>query len=310
MEPPSIRSQLRHRTLEAFRLIYETGSVTRTAEQLGLTQPAVSQLLGGLEKSIGVGLFERGPGKRLVPTSAAGELHMQVCRALDAMTELEAVVKSLGSGARRRLRIGVSPALAAGFAQEAMARLLGRCPDIEIRLESRYASDQGDLLAAGEIDFSMSFRPVYGDRVESEVLIDLPAVVLIRDSHRLANVASPRPQDLVGEPLALTPRGSPLRERVEQIFAAENTPLVVRVESPTEAAIGSFVAEGNSIAITSPYVGRYFASRGVVMRPLAPMIGCPIRLHRRLGAGRSNLADAFCAETVKIGEELAQSLAA
>lgn len=310
MDSQSIRSQLRHRTLEAFKLIYESGSVTRTAEQLGLTQPAVSQLLGGLEKSIGVGLFERGPGKRLVPTPAANELHVQVCRALDAMGELEAVVKSLGNGTRRRLRIGVSPALAAGFAQEAIARLMCRSPDIEIRLESRYAADQGDLLASGEIDFSLSFRAVPGDRLESEVLIDLPAVVLMHSSHRLAGVGCLRPNDIAGEPLALTPRGSPLRERIEQVFAAENATLVARVESPTEAAIGSFVAEGNTLAITSPYVGRYFSTRGVVMRPLAPIIGCPIRVHRRLGAPRSNLGDMFCAEVVRIGDELGVSLAA
>ncbi len=92
-----LRQQFRYRTLAAFRLAVETGSVTRSAEELGVTQPAVSQILAGLERSVGFPLFSRGPARRLEPTAEALELHRAVCLALDAIGRVEATVKVLSA---------------------------------------------------------------------------------------------------------------------------------------------------------------------------------------------------------------------
>lgn len=89
MDPQEFRQQLRHRTLAAFRLTVETSSATRAAEILGISQPAVSQLLAGLERAVGFALFARGAGRRLEPTPEARRLFEEVCRVLDAMTTLE-----------------------------------------------------------------------------------------------------------------------------------------------------------------------------------------------------------------------------
>src|SRR5690606_16729602 len=92
-----LRQQFRYRTLTAFRLTVEMRSATRTAEELGITQPAVSQLLANLERSVGFPLFYRGQGRRLEPTPQALELHSAVCRALEAFGEVEALVQILST---------------------------------------------------------------------------------------------------------------------------------------------------------------------------------------------------------------------
>lgn len=92
----AIRQQLRQRNLEAFRIVCETGSVTRAAEQLQLSQPAVSQLIARIERSFGLKLFDRGLGRRLEPTPSARALYIDVRRTLDAMAELEATAVALG----------------------------------------------------------------------------------------------------------------------------------------------------------------------------------------------------------------------
>lgn len=97
-----LRQQLRYRTLAAFRLTVETRSATRAAEVLGITQPAVSQLLAGLERAVGFQLFSRGAGRRLEPTGEARLLLEHVSRVLDAMGGLERLAKSL-AGAEGRL---------------------------------------------------------------------------------------------------------------------------------------------------------------------------------------------------------------
>jgi len=65
MQHPSFTTNLK--SLECFRAIITSGSATAAAQQLGLTQPAVSRLLGLLEASVGFELFHRRKG-RLVPT--------------------------------------------------------------------------------------------------------------------------------------------------------------------------------------------------------------------------------------------------
>ncbi|BBK31073.1 regulatory helix-turn-helix LysR family protein [Stella humosa] len=105
----AIRQQLRQRNLEAFRIVCETGSVTRAAERLKLSQPAVSQLIARIERSFGLRLFDRGLGRRLEATPAARALYLDVCRTLDAMARLEAAAVSLAK---------TRPAVKAGYGSD------------------------------------------------------------------------------------------------------------------------------------------------------------------------------------------------
>lgn len=91
----AVRQQFRQRNFEAFRIVCETGSVTRAAERLALSQPAVSQLIGRLERAFGFRLFERGVGRRLRPTPQARAIYLDVCGTLDAMARLEATAAAL-----------------------------------------------------------------------------------------------------------------------------------------------------------------------------------------------------------------------
>lgn len=95
VELDQVRQQLRQRNLEAFRIVCETGSVTRAAERLQLSQPAISQLIGRLERAFGFRLFERGTGRRLQPTAQARAIYLDVCATLEAMARLEATALGL-----------------------------------------------------------------------------------------------------------------------------------------------------------------------------------------------------------------------
>jgi DNA-binding transcriptional LysR family regulator len=95
MDEDAVRQQLRQRNLEAFRIVCETGSVTRAAERLNLSQPAVSQLIARIERAFELTLFERGLGKRLKPTASARALYHAVCKTLDAMSDIEATARAI-----------------------------------------------------------------------------------------------------------------------------------------------------------------------------------------------------------------------
>ncbi|BBK41402.1 hypothetical protein STVA_14220 [Allostella vacuolata] len=95
MSELNIKPLLRYRTMAAFRLTVETRSATRAAEELGISQPAVSQLLAALERAVGFSLFNRGAGRRMDPTDQARQLLSEVREILDAMAALERRVREL-----------------------------------------------------------------------------------------------------------------------------------------------------------------------------------------------------------------------
>jgi len=80
-------SDLKIRQVEAFRALMQRHTVTRAAQTLHVSQPAVSRLLADFEASVGFTLFERQQG-RLVPTAEAHVLHEEVERAFVGMDRI------------------------------------------------------------------------------------------------------------------------------------------------------------------------------------------------------------------------------
>jgi DNA-binding transcriptional LysR family regulator len=88
--------------------------MTAAAEAIHVTQPAVSRLIRDLEQELGLALFHR-RGNALIPTTEANALLTEVERSFIGMAQIRAFADDLRSGRHASLRIGVLPAMAAGF---------------------------------------------------------------------------------------------------------------------------------------------------------------------------------------------------
>lgn len=90
--------QLKH--LEVLHFVLTTGSFTAAARQMGLQQPAVSKAVQRCETDLGVRLFERSRGGRVLPTKAARQLALPVAQAnqdlLSVQRLAQALVRPLG----------------------------------------------------------------------------------------------------------------------------------------------------------------------------------------------------------------------
>jgi DNA-binding transcriptional LysR family regulator len=97
--------------LQYFLAMMETGSVSRAAERIGITQPTLSVALKRLEKQFGVRLFAAdGRGLRALPSAERLEQYARM--AVRAMSEAK---RDLDQGASNRLRIGLLPSLSPGW---------------------------------------------------------------------------------------------------------------------------------------------------------------------------------------------------
>jgi len=140
--------------LRIFLTVAEEGSLTRAAERLFLTQPAVSQHIRTLEKQIGTQLFERGRrGMRLTP---AGEVLVEYAQRILRLT-IEAQQAALVASQKifGDFQLGASPGVGACLAPRWIHRLHEQYPDMRVRLRTDKTPVVIRELVRGDIDIAI-----------------------------------------------------------------------------------------------------------------------------------------------------------
>jgi DNA-binding transcriptional LysR family regulator len=137
--------------LQAFRAVFEAGSVTRAAEQLHTTQPALSRLIGDLEAELGLALFAR-QKRRLVPTAEGRMFHREAEKALAAVDQIVDIARDIRTLKGSHLRI-VAPMLTAfSVLPAAVAAFRASHPRTRVSLEVTNIRDIADWVANGPFD--------------------------------------------------------------------------------------------------------------------------------------------------------------
>jgi DNA-binding transcriptional LysR family regulator len=167
--------------LRTFLAVASTGSVRAAADQLVVTQPAVSSALAAVRKQVGVALVMRdGRGLRLTP---AGEALAERARAALALLD-EAVAAARGEADPDRGRLRLASVTTAGehLAPPLLASFLADHPEVTVSLEVGNRRRVADLLAHHEVDLAIGGRPPPG----AETLA-------IRENRLVVVAASPTP---------------------------------------------------------------------------------------------------------------------
>src|SRR6056297_2697642 len=126
-----MRVKIRH--LEVFNALIEAGSVSRAAQRLNLSQPAVSIALSKLEEDLGYRLFHRDRGF-FAPTNEATLLHEEVRRGLDAMARIEQRSDEIRTGKTGGIIIGTNGAMSINFLPQVTAKFQRAYPGTFIDL--------------------------------------------------------------------------------------------------------------------------------------------------------------------------------
>ncbi len=295
------RRRITFRQLETFAAVARLRSFTRAAEQLHLTQPAVSIQIRQLAEIVGLPLFEQN-GREVVLTSAGEELQSMVRRLDDVWNSFESAIDDLKGMKRGKLRVGLVMT-----AKYFLPRMLGafyqRYPEIDIALEianrgkivERLRDNQDDL-------YIMSYPPEDLDIV-SQPFLDNEYVVLAPRAHwavgrRLAL------RDLCGEPFLLRESGSGSRHVIDQHMTMTGVHLQVRLSLASNEAIRALVASGMGLAVLSRYaLGDTLERDGLA---LLEVDGFPLRQPWSVVRLRNKLlslpAQAFLEELLLTGE--------
>jgi LysR family pca operon transcriptional activator len=241
------------RQLRTFVTVVELGGVSRAAEQLHVTQPAVSKILRGIEQAVEAKLFEkRGRQLQLAP---AGEVLYRHARA--AMAEFIAGAAELDVLNENRadlLRLAAVPAAMATFLPKAIARLMQSRPAVQVILNNDAYYGIADILPAvakGDVDLGITVfqeELSLGILVGEELFGDRLRLVARKD-HLLARQDRVEIPQLMDELVVLPPLEAIAGQILVQEFSAEGLPFPPRrITAASREVTFGLVQECNAVA--------------------------------------------------------------
>lgn len=281
------------RLLRSFITAARLASVTKAADALHLTQPALSQHLRELSALVGIALFDRvGRGIQLTPAGADlfGELEPLLLR-LDSVL-ISAKAKS--GEVRGSLRVGAIDTYARALVIPAIACMLELHPHLTVAIEELPAAAIDRGLLAGEIDVGVAFSHLSNADIEQQTLFDERLMLVYRADARKSSRSPASLSDIARRPLALLNPGFAMRRQIDTAFARAELALDVRVETANVESLMRLVESGPFATIASRLAVRKNA--GLEVRPIAHADLTRIAALRwRRGRTLSPAADTFIA---------------
>ena len=282
------------RQLEAFAAVMERGTVTAAAERLGVSQPAVSKILAGLELEIGYPLFTR-LKRRLAPTSEAQLLAGEVSRLYRGLERVSEVAREICYRQVGDLQIYSTPALGRTVLPDVLAGFMRRHAKAHVVFHVRSSTYINQKMVDQQLDLGFSMMPFEHPAMVSEELSRAPAVCVLPGDHRLARRKVVRPADLRGERFLSFPSDGRMRHLVDAVFEQERIERRTQIDVYSSAEACALAARGVGVSIVEPFTARDYRGEGIAIVPFEPRIRYLFRDMRPRYRKPSRLADAFLA---------------
>ncbi len=241
------------RQLITFRTVVDKGSFSQAAEELEISQPAVSFQIRALEKSLGHRLLDRS-GRRVSVTEAGEVVYRGARRMIGLAAELERDVGEIGTKVSGRLVLGSST----GPGEVLLPRLLGSFrsayPDVRVSLQvsdtqtvcERVLDDELELgiVGAARAHRGLVFEPFVRDEL----------VAIVSPDHAFAERDSVTLEELVAEPMLIQQEGSGVRSVVEAAIresGLRDRDLNVAMELGLQQSVKAAALDGFGITVIS-----------------------------------------------------------
>ena len=255
---------LRH--MRIFQKIYETQSVTRAAEALHMTQPAVTRALQELEKYYGLRLFER-LNRRLTVTEAGRRMYDYALHLTETFDTME---KSLRDWERQGvLRVGASVSLGCSLLPQLARTFQEEHPGVEVRV--RIAN--GELLRRDLLENRLDLALLEGEENGADLMLTPFAAgemaLIVPPGHPLARAGGATLVQAAAYPLLLRETGSATRRFLDQLLMSRGLAVQPVWESASTQALLSAVREGLGITLVPWALARQTVLRGEAER-------CPV----------------------------------
>lgn len=239
--------------LEIFIKVVEKRSFTKAAEELHMTQPAVSQHIRTLEQSLGVRLLDR--SNKYVRMNKAGEIIFHHAKEIIALyAKMQYLVEDLSNHASGPLTIGASYTFGEYILPHVVARLKEAHPQISPTIIIHNTKEITELVLASQLDIGIVEGAFSGRRVYSEIVSEDHMVIVASPRHPLLRTSRElQPSKLAKETWILREEGSGTRQAAEHFFARYGIVPQAVMEFGSTQVIKESVEAGLGISLLSKW---------------------------------------------------------
>ena len=284
------------RRLQVFYTVARQLSFTKAAEQLFMTQPAVTFQVKQLEEHLNARLFERSHGRiTLTPT---GQLVLEYAeRILGLSAEMDKRVSELTGAISGPLLLGASTTIAEFMLPRVLGEFKAHHPQVQTHMTVANSETIENHVAEHVIDLGLIESPSRRPGLHIEVCCEDELVMICAPGYKLAGLTSVTPQQIAGEPYVSRESGSGTRDFADNYFrqsgiAPEDLNIVMELGSPE--AIKGVLETGIGIAIMSRLtVAKELRLKSLVAIPLAPRLIRALSLVSPREKFRSRLLSTF-----------------
>lgn len=260
--------------LQAFLAVADTGSFSAAAEQIHLTQPAVSKRINSLESRLGQTLFNR--LRRGVTLTEAGKLLVPKAEALLSQAQdIERHMQDINHTVTGTLAIGISHHIGLHRLPKILKRFSQRYPEANLEITLIDSEQAQEALVAGKIELGIvTLPPKSHASIHATPVWHDPLSIVTHLEHPLQQLKTVTPQSLCKHPAILPHRKTITRQIITQAFKTKNT--------KPEVVIETNYLETNRMLI-SVGLGWGIIPNSMRNHSVAPLVVKGIQLERMLG---------------------------
>jgi DNA-binding transcriptional LysR family regulator len=261
--------------MRVFTTVARHLNYTRAANELHLSQPAVSMQVKQLEDSVGLPLFEHA-GKKIQLTEAGKEMYQYVRTIFQTFEEMVEVIDAMKGLDTGHLNIAVASTVNY-FAPRLMAEFSRSYPGIDLRLDVTNRERLMGLLKNNEIDIVLMGLPPEDIELEFEPFMENPLVVIAPPGHPLEKERHIPAKRLGEEIFIMREEGSGTRLAMERYFAEQSIPLSTGMQMTRNEAIKQAVRAGMGLGVVSSHTIELEVETGRLV--ILDVEGFPIKRH-------------------------------
>ncbi|MBZ8134499.1 LysR substrate-binding domain-containing protein [Afifella sp. IM 167] len=295
------------RQLEAFNAVMKAGSVTKAAEALFVSQPAVSKLLHAFELSCGFALFNRTKG-RLIPTPEARQLFAETSKLEQGLMRVHEAARAIRELERGEISIVAFPAISMRLIPRRIGALLRERPEVRLSLFTRTSRSVEHSMITRAADIGISLVPSNNPALRCEPFATVSMICALRRDHPLAGEKVISLESLENERLVALGREDLSYPAISAAFQRAGLAMNPAAEVQMADAACAMVAEGYGVAIVASLSAFDPVHPEVVFRPIRQRVTMTVWVMTSAYQELSQVAIALMEEIRATVEELEAGL--
>lgn len=239
--------------LKTFIRVVETRNLSRTAEELNISQPAVSKQIQALEDMYGVMLLERS-GRRLKTTEAGELLYNSAIEVVKTLEKTDRLMEELLENRRGKIFLGASSIPGQYILPRCIKEFKEEYPNVTISMEVSDTERIFNKIMEREIDVGVIGSWINSRKVEGFPWLEEELMIAVPRDHRLGKQKTVKLENVSGERWVIRERGSGTRMAMEAVLAQANMKiddLNVQAELGSTSAVLAAVEAGMGITMVS-----------------------------------------------------------